>query len=170
MPLFDQVRQDASAREDVERSGISRLPEIAPARQVLHDYQSTTLSLKAHPVSFVRTELERRGCIQAGELRDEKRSPQGRRVRVAGLVLVRQRPSTASGIVFVTLEDESGIANLIIRPKVFERYRQAARLSVVLLAEGRVERQGDVVHVQVSRMDCLDELIETLPSASRDFH
>jgi error-prone DNA polymerase len=170
MPLFDHIRQDASAREDLERSGISRLPEIAPARHVLHDYQSTTLSLKAHPVSFVRQELQRRGCIQAGELRDEKQSPQGRRVRVAGLVLVRQRPSTASGIVFITLEDESGIANLIIRPKVFERYRQAARLSVVLLAEGRVERQGEVVHVQVSRMECLDELIETLPSASRDFH
>jgi len=91
-------------------------------------------------------------------------------VRVGGLVLVRQRPATASGITFCTIEDETASANLVIRPEVFERYRQAARASVAVIAEGRVERQGRVVHVQVHRIHDLSDRLSPMTSGSRDFH
>ena len=107
------------------------------------------------------------GVINARQLR---RTPAGRRVLVAGLVLVRQRPSTAKGTLFYTLEDETGLANLIVRPKVYERYRRAARGAVALLAEGRVERQGQVVHLQTDRLSDLSDRLGRLQSCSRDFH
>jgi len=91
-------------------------------------------------------------------------------VKVAGLVLVRQRPGTASGIVFETLEDETGVANLIIPPSIFDRYRPAARHASFAGAEGRVERQGKVVHVHVRRMVDLGELLNGCEQHSRDFH
>jgi error-prone DNA polymerase len=121
-------------------------------------------------VSFVRDRLAERGAIPARELADGGLSPQGRFVRVAGLALVRQRPATASGIVFITIEDESGVANLIVRPRIFERYRKAARLSACILAEGQVERQGQVVHIQTARLHSLDGWLAGLSSRSRDFH
>ena len=146
------------------------LPKVPARLRVLDDINATGVSLRAHPLSFLRAALALRGATTAGELRDAHASPNKRGVLVAGLVLVRQRPSTASGIVFITLEDETGMANLIIRPRVFERFRKAARLSTILLAHGRVERQGPVVHVQVSRLESLDAQFESLPSHSRDFH
>ena len=87
-----------------------------------------------------------------------------------GLVLVRQRPGTASGIVFVTIEDETGIANLIVRPRVFERWTAIVRHSGALIAIGRVERAGRVVHVQVARVVDADHLLEGVTPRSRDFH
>ena len=89
---------------------------------------------------------------------------------MAGVVLVRQRPSTASGVVFVTLEDETGIANLVIWPRVFERFRRVTRLSAGLLVEGKVERQGEVVHVHAAGIESLDERLLGLGGGSRDFH
>jgi error-prone DNA polymerase len=144
------------------------LPPVPPARRVGRDYAATGLSLKAHPISFLRTELDRLGAIRAADLRDESRCPHGRRVEVAGIVLNRQRPGTASGIVFATLEDETGTANLIIRPHVFDRHRAAARHAVILLARGRVERQGRVVHILASSAEDLGSLAE-VPTRSRDF-
>jgi error-prone DNA polymerase len=146
------------------------LPPAPEPEQTLRDYASVGLTLRRHPVSFVRERLAAAGAIPARELADAARSPQGRAVRVAGLALVRQRPATASGIVFITIEDESGVANLIVRPRTFERYRKAARLSACMLAEGRVERQGQVVHIQVERLASLDGWLEGLSARSRDFH
>ena len=146
------------------------LPPAPDSEQTLRDYASVGLTLRRHPVSFVRARLAAAGAIPARELADAERSPQGRFVRVAGLALVRQRPATASGIVFITIEDESGVANLIVRPRTFERYRKAARLSACMLAEGRVERQGQVVHIQVDRLASLDGWLEGLSARSRDFH
>ncbi len=94
----------------------------------------------------------------------------GHWVKVAGMVLCRQRPGTASGIVFETLEDETGVVNLIIRPDVYDRFRPVARHAAVLEAEGRIERQGKVIHVMVSRMQDLSELLEGYVFQSRDFH
>lgn len=90
--------------------------------------------------------------------------------RWGGVVLVRQRPGTASGVVFVTLEDETGIANLVLWSDVFERFRAIARLSGAILALGRVERAGEVVHLHVSRLESLDALLPGRPARSRDFH
>jgi error-prone DNA polymerase len=88
---------------------------------------------------------------------------------VAGIVLSRQRPSTAGGILFLSVEDECGVSNLIVRPHVFERSRSVARHASALLAHGRVERQGQVVHLLVRALESLDERIDGLASTSRDF-
>jgi error-prone DNA polymerase len=93
----------------------------------------------------------------------------GRPVRVAGIVLVRQRPGTAKGITFVTLEDETGAANLIIRPDVWRRFREAALGATLLLAHGRLQRQGEVIHVLCTRLENLSETLDDLAPPSRDF-
>ncbi|MCC7390600.1 MAG: PHP domain-containing protein [Phycisphaerales bacterium] len=163
LPLFDQT-------DGTDEAGLDLLPRVKPGRRVLQDYESTGLSLKAHPVSFIRRALAEIGAVPCAELRAEAACPNGRRVKVAGLVLVRQRPGTASGVVFITLEDETGIANLILWPRVFERFRRVARLSRALLASGKVERQGEVVHVHADRLDTLDGEVPLERRASRDFH
>ncbi len=114
--------------------------------------------------------LDSRGAIEARRLKDPKRYPQGAVVSVAGIVLVRQRPATASGIIFMTLEDETDIANLIIRPHIYDRFRPAARHGVIILARGSVERQGEVIHVLVNRLESLEWPVDVLQTHSRNFH
>ena len=138
--LFSQVFADG-------RAGAESLPPSTPLHEVVQDYATAGLSLKAHPMSFVRDELARRGVRTARELQDESRSPDGERVMAAGIVLVRQRPATAAGIVFITIEDETGTTNLVVHPKTYERYRAAARHGVMLQVTGKVDRAGSVVHV-----------------------
>jgi len=146
------------------------LPPVSAPQQVRDDYHATGLSLKAHPVWFLRELLNARGVARAVDVQDETASPHGKPVLVAGVVLVRQRPATASGIVFITLEDETGIANLIVRPKVYERCRSAARHCSFICAKGRIERAGSVVHVQVTGITTLDTEQDSLFVRSRDFH
>ena len=147
-----------------------KLPFVEPADQVIHDYASLSLSLKAHPMSFAREALESSGVSKAAWLSDEARLPNGASVRVAGLVLVRQRPGTAKGVIFMTIEDETGVANLIVRPKIFERDRRAARHARGILVHGRIERASGVVHVMAARIESLEQAISKLESKSRDFH
>ncbi len=176
--LREMEGSDPLSSSVLQYPGTLPLPPISASTQVVHDYAATGLSLKAHPVSFARGALAHHGVIRAGDLMEEKRYPDGKKVAVAGLVLVRQRPGTASGIVFVTLEDETGVANLVVRPAVYERYRRAVRHSVALVAWGKVERQGQVVHVLVERAANLADIgggirrqdEPKLESASRDFH
>jgi error-prone DNA polymerase len=146
------------------------LPRISPMRQVMQDYHSIGLSLKSHPMSFIRNDLDRQGVTAAVDLRDEREYPNGREVTVAGIVLNRQRPGTASGVVFATLEDETGIANLVIWSSTFEQYRRIVRLSTILLARGKVERKDDVIHLHARHLESLDEQMSELTFASRDFH
>ena len=82
---------------------------------------------------------------------------------------MRQRPQTAAGITFMTLEDETGIANLVIYPNIWQRFRQTARFATVLMASGRLQREGDVIHVVCDRLDDVSEMLERLESRSRDF-
>ena len=96
--------------------------------------------------------------------------PNGARITVAGLVILRQRPGTAKGVIFITLEDETGTANLIIRPHIYEKYRRAARHGLFILAHGTVERQGMVIHTLVTRLEMLDDHLAQLAGRSRDFH
>jgi len=128
----------------------ARLPPVTLEDEVLSDYDHTGLSLTAHPIGLLRQPLAAARVIPNRQLRD---APHGRMVRVSGLVLVRQRPGTAKGITFVTLEDETGIANLVIRPNVYDRHRRVARGATGLIATGKVERQGDVIHVSVSKLE-----------------
>ncbi|MFG0327680.1 MAG: error-prone DNA polymerase [Phycisphaerales bacterium JB037] len=169
-PLRDEPLPLFAERDGTDETGLDALPAVPIARRVLHDYHTAGLSLKAHPISFIRDRLDERDAIPNGLLRSERACPNGREVRVAGLVLCRQRPSTASGVVFITLEDETGIANLVLWRDIFERYRRVARLSVSLLVRGKVERDGSVVHIHAQHVESLDELLPSLVSASRDFH
>jgi len=146
------------------------LPPIPLGQQVMTDYATAGLSLRAHPLQLVRSVLESQKVVPAAHIRNEQQFPSGKWVRVAGLVLIRQRPGTASGIVFVTLEDETGIVNLIVRPDIFQRYRQAARFAALLQAEGWVQRQGEVVHIMAKRLFDRSELIRGYSFTSRDFH
>jgi error-prone DNA polymerase len=143
------------------------LPEMPPQEEVFADYRTTSLSLREHPIAFHREWLTSQRILPAGELVNTEN---GRMVRVAGLVLVRQRPGTAKGITFVTLEDETGAANLIIRPDVWQKFYRAARTASALVAHGRLQHQQDVIHVLVTRLEDLSELIRGMRSQSRDFH
>jgi error-prone DNA polymerase len=143
---------------------------MPPQQEVMTDYATAGLSLKRHPVSFARQELTQRKIITASMLLDETRCPHGRWVKVAGLVLVRQRPGTASGVVFITLEDETGVANLILWSSIYDQYRLPARHATLLQADGYVQREGQVVHVLVKRLFDLSDLISGYAPRSRDFH
>jgi error-prone DNA polymerase len=143
------------------------LPLMTEGEEILADYHTVGLSLKGHPVGIVRAELAKRKIIAAAQVWNRAA---GRWVNVAGIVLVRQRPGTASGIVFVTLEDETGVVNLIIRPAVYERFRAAARHAALLQADGYIERQGQVQHVMVARLRDLSDVLSGFVHSSRDFH
>ena len=160
MPLFDRL---PTGEPEIRPQS---LPSLAPLEEVVADYRTAGLSLKGHPMSFLRRQLDELRVTRAADL---AKTPNGRWVRVAGLVLVRQRPGTASGITFVTLEDETGVANLIVRPAIWERYRRAASTATALLAHGRLERQGEVIHVLVSKLEDVVPLTQKLATQSRDF-
>ncbi|HRX83925.1 MAG TPA: hypothetical protein P5572_02780 [Phycisphaerae bacterium] len=145
----------------------AQLPRMNLAQQVVRDYESLGLSLKAHPMELIRPHL---ADARVHTARQVNTAPQGRRVNAAGLVLVRQRPSTALGIVFMTLEDETGVVNLVVRPKVYERFRAAASTATALVAQGRIEREGEVVHVQVERMTSINAWMESPKIRARNFH
>jgi error-prone DNA polymerase len=125
---------------------------------VAEDYAATGLSLKAHPVSFFRARLAGLGVITNTAHRNEALA-QNMRVTVAGLVLIRQMPGTAKGVVFMTLEDETDIANIIVWPKTFEKNRRVVMGSRFLAVQGRLQRAGLVVHVVAERfIDLSDDL------------
>jgi error-prone DNA polymerase len=161
LPLFDSL-PDELAPSDVQ----TRLPRLSDFDEVLADYRTAGLSLRAHPISFFRTQLERLGIVRAEEL--PRRTP-GKVVAVAGVVLVRQRPSTASGITFMTIEDETGVSNLVVRPAIWRRFRSAAANSAALVARGVLEREGEVIHILVHRIEDMTELTGRLDNRSRDF-
>jgi error-prone DNA polymerase len=157
IPLFEE--------HGAENSSGAPLAPMPLGQEVMFDYATAGLSLKQHPVALVREQLNRRKIITASQLKTRKDGW----VRVAGIVLVRQHPGTANGIVFVTLEDETGVANLIIRPNIFERYAPAVCRAYLLQADGYVERQGQVIHVMALRFDDLSHLLAGYKFHSRDF-
>jgi error-prone DNA polymerase len=157
LTLFDQF--------DADEPPVT-LPALTPLEEVLADYSTAGLTLRQHPISFLRPTLETLGLTPAVKLGD---MPSNRRVKVAGIVLLRQRPSTANGITFVTLEDETGMVNLIVRKTIWERYRRIARSAVALAAHGQLQRESEVIHVLVNRLEDLSERLADLNTHSRDF-
>ena len=145
----------------------ARLPPLPLDETVVQDYDTLGLSLNAHPIGLVREQLS---ALHVETNERLLATRHGQRIAVAGLVTHRQRPGTAKGIVFMTLEDETGAANLIVRPRVWERYSRVGRSKIALIAEGVVERQGAVIHVQVSRLHDLSARIAPVNARSRDFH
>ena len=122
----------------------ARMPPMPPGEEVVRDYAALSISLKAHPMSFLRDDLTKRRMLKADDLRTAE---PGRTVTVAGLVLVRQRPGTASGVIFATLEDETGVANIIVWPKTFEANRRVLLGARVMAVRGQLQREGIVIHV-----------------------
>ena len=135
------------------------LPEMMLSEHVVHDYASTSLSLKAHPVSFIREKLKLLHITSAAEL---SHLQDGDLIKVSGLVLVRQRPGTAKGICFITIEDETGSANLVVFPNIFQKFRKEILQSRLLMAEGKLQIEGEVVHVIVSTCYDLSKLLHHL--------
>jgi error-prone DNA polymerase len=151
---------------DIDDDEDALLPVLAPQEEVFADYRTVGLSLKAHPVSFYRQALSTLRVVTAAELESK---PDNRQTRVAGLVILRQRPSTAKGITFVTLEDETGTINLVVKPPIWERYYQIVRTRPAWIAHGKLERRSGVTHVIVNRIDDLAEKLGELNCKSRDF-
>ena len=135
------------------------LPVMTTSQHVVEDYAATSFSLKAHPVSFIREQLEQLHILPANKLGTLK---DGMNVKVAGLVLVRQRPGTAAGICFMTIEDETGFANLVIWEKLFEQYRKEILQSKLIMVEGKVQIEGEVIHVIVKRCYNFSKLLRKL--------
>ena len=146
--------------EEADGAAPLALPKPALSQEVVHDYETIRLSLKAHPVSFLRRRLQARGAVAASEIPGV---PDGRPVRFGGVVLVRQRPGSSKGVVFLTLEDETGIANIVVWPKVFDAFRPAVMGARMMLIEGRLQRasdaEGGVIHLVAERIeDCTVDL------------
>jgi len=143
LPLFSA----AAAAERSEPS--AALAPLSAGENVVQDYTSLSFTLRAHPVSFLRAELRRARWGTLGDLRAKK---DGDFARIAGLVLVRQRPGSANGIVFITLEDETGVANLVVWPSFFEANRAVVMTSRLLACEGRVQREGEIIHIVAQKL------------------
>jgi error-prone DNA polymerase len=144
----------------------AELPPMTLSEQVFSDYRTSGLSLKAHPISFFRDDLDELRITPAKRLMD---MPHGRHLRVAGIILLRQRPGTAKGITFVTMEDETGIVNLIVKQQIWDMYYSIARRSAAWIAHGRLERKGSVIHLLVNRLEDLSARLGELRTKSRDF-
>jgi error-prone DNA polymerase len=117
---------------------------------VIADYKTGGLSLDAHPLEFERGWLESLGVAPINEA---VAAPEGRRVKIAGIVLTRQRPATAKGLFFLTIEDETGAANVVVYPDVWEAAPHPARRAAVLVVHGRIQRRGAVVHVLATQLE-----------------
>ena len=152
-PTADDLLQDVEPTD----SGEVDLPHATPLEEVVADFRTLGLSLRSHPLELLRPSLTGRKALAARELLDV---PDGRRVTVAGIVVARQRPMTASGTVFVSLEDETGISNVVIWPSRFDRFRKVAARSALLLVSGQLQRTGIVAHVIASHIEEL-ELTDT---------
>jgi error-prone DNA polymerase len=180
MPLLDQLADDEE-NDDTESSDSDKsvghksfshetisdrlqLPPMSRQEEVIADYRTTGLSLTAHPLQFERPRCTAEGIstIAAATV-----APEGRRVQVAGIVLTRQRPATAKGMIFLSIEDETGAANIVVRPDVWERADAAARRAAVLVVQGRIQRRGSVVHVVATGLAA--DRQAGVPKMSRDF-
>jgi error-prone DNA polymerase len=165
LPLFA-----AAGEEETGAEPATVLPRPTLGEEVLEDYTSLRLTLRCHPLALLRSDPALAGVVPAVALKERREG----RVAVAGLVLVRQRPGTASGVIFATLEDETGVANIVIWPQVFERFRRAVLASSLMRVEGRLQREGDVIHVIAERIADLSTLLHGLGDRdpafpSRDF-
>ena len=141
------------------------LPIMTNSEHVVHDYAATSLSLKAHPVSFIREKLDQLHILPTAQLPTLK---DGALVKVAGLVLVRQRPGTAAGICFMTIEDETGFANLVIFEKLFEKFRKEILQSRLIMVEGKLQIEGEVIHVIVQGCYNFSSLLRTLTPTNNE--
>lgn len=143
--------------------GQIQLPLMTPGEHVLQDYASTSLSLKAHPVHIVREKLDLLHVVPTGKLSAMR---DGMPVKVCGMVTIRQRPGTAKGVLFVTIEDETGFANLVMWDNVFQKYRKEILQSRLLMVTGKLQVEGEVIHVVVTRCFNMNGLLHQLKTTN----
>ncbi len=159
LPLFIGLEE--------EQEMLPALEEMSLHQHVLADYETIGLSLKAHPISLVRQEMDRLEVVSAKRLLE---IPDKANVRVGGLVLVRQLPSTSKGTVFMTIEDETGTVNLVLWPRIWDRFRRVIVGAAALVVDGKVERASGVQHVIAASLEDLSQSLRGLYTRSRDFH
>ncbi len=157
LPVFPEIKV---------AEGIPMLPVPTEGESIVADYRALSLTLGRHPLALLRPRLRERDLLTAREL---KALAHGTRVRTAGLVITRQRPSSASGVIFVTIEDETGHCNLIVWPAVAEAQRQHFLEARLLEVHGELQRQGEVMHVIAARLHDLSRWLGALSARSRDF-
>jgi error-prone DNA polymerase len=145
LPLFDHT-DTAEAGTEAEVT----LPVMPLSEHVVNDYRTLRLSLKAHPMSFLRSRVAQARIAACADLKSMRN---GARVSVAGVVLVRQRPGSAAGVVFMTIEDETGVANSVIWPNVLERERKVVMGARLVVVHGRIQRHEDIIHVVAARLE-----------------
>ncbi|MBL4791827.1 MAG: error-prone DNA polymerase [Citromicrobium sp.] len=155
LPLF----RAADERDEGAEKAATRLPVMPLSEEVVADYQTTRLSLKAHPMAFLRGDLAQRGFVRACDLRTRKFRSM---VQVAGVVLIRQRPGSAKGVCFITLEDETGVVNLVVWPDLKEKQRKVVMGARLMEVRGRVEYDDEVIHVIAHHMTDASHMLSRL--------
>ena len=143
LPLFNETA-DEGAEIPVP------LPEMPVCEQVVNDYQTMRLSLKAHPMTFFRSSLHEQNATTCANLQNSRN---GQQITLAGLVLIRQRPGSAKGVCFITIEDETGVANIVVWPQTMKAYRSVVMQARLLLVQGRIQRDVDIIHVIADRLE-----------------
>jgi len=162
---IDPQKQPLFAQQDLTEFEVD-LPKLPLPMEVIQDYARTGLSLKGHPLTFYRKYLDELAVKCCSELADY---PNQKIIQIAGIVIMRQRPGTAKGITFVTLEDETGQANLILHPKTWKLFYEVCRCSPSWLVEGKVQREGKIVHVIVQQVSDFSHILHGHKVKSRDF-
>jgi len=158
LPLFAAADAGRRPQPELVEAPVLLLP-MRDGGEVVEDYRSVGLSLRSHPVAFLRTTLREQGmvtCAGLAHLRD------GRRVAVPGIVLVRQKPGSAKGVMFITIEDETGVANLVLWPDRYARQRRLVLSAGMIACHGRVQREGAVIHVVTDRLEDLSDLLRSV--------
>ncbi|MGH6891046.1 MAG: OB-fold nucleic acid binding domain-containing protein [Dongiaceae bacterium] len=171
LPLFDPDETSPAAQDwpsHIPAEDLAApLPAMSLGEQVVEDYDSLSFSLRAHPVLLLRKPLDALGITPNRQLQT---AANNERIKVGGLILVRQRPGTASGVIFMTLEDETGIANIIVWPKMFEAFRRTILSSRLIAIDGKLQREGLVVHVIAERALDLSHLLYGLRQEKADWN
>lgn len=158
LPLFAVTQEDGATTSEVSEPQ-SMLPAMPAGQEVVEDYSHVGLTLRDHPMTFLRDTLRSRHvmtCADASAMRDR------RLTRVAGLVLVRQKPGSAKGVMFITIEDETGVANLVIWPSLYEQQRRIVLSASLLVVDGKVQREGEVVHVVATKLHDGSDLLASV--------
>ncbi len=158
-PLFE-----IAERADLRPEPQAQLPLMLPGEEVIEDYRHLSLSLKAHPVSFLREEFRVMGITRSVDLLSIRN---GQRVTIGGIVLVRQRPGSAKGVIFITLEDETGVANAIVWPKIFERYRSVVMGARLVKIRGKLQSQSGVIHTVIEHIEDITPMLGLLQNESK---
>ena len=163
LPLFAAADARAASFSPEGLEPPTSLQPMTEGREVVEDYRTLQLSLRAHPLSFLRDELDAMGIVRCADLANIR---DGRNIEVAGVILVRQRPGSAKGVLFITIEDETGIANGILWPDRFDIYRRQVMAASMIAIRGRVQKEGEIIHIICDRITDHDAMLRQVGRSS----